>query len=199
MKGHHRTKRAIRPLFNDLLPADELDDILDMWGMWEHIDGLDLSDTVVGIEESQVAGLRGGITADVDDSARCGIEDDTNDIWVHAGTRWVGNDDVGTAVAADKLVGKDILHVTGIENGVVDAVDARVDLGILDGLGHILDAYDIPRMTGHEVGNGARTGIEVIDKREVGGDFISSIVSICFTSRTVVSICLISRRLIISV
>lgn len=186
-------------MFNNLLPADELDDILDMWGMGKHIDGLDLSDIVVGIEESQVAGLRGGIAADIDDSTRCGIEDDANDIGVHACTRWIGDDDVGTAVAADKLVGEDILHVTGIENGVVDAVDARVDLGVLDSLGHILDAYYLPRMTGHKVGNGARTGIEVIDKREVGRGFIGSIVSICFIRRTVVSICLISRRLIISV
>ena len=136
-----------------------------MWGVGEHVDGLDGCDAVVGIEVVQVAGLGGGIARDVDDATGSGIENRLDDIGVHAGTGRIGDDDVRASVLGDKLVGEYVLHIAGIEQGVGDAVDVGVDLGILDGLGDVFDANDLTGLTGHEIGDGACAGREVVDQR----------------------------------
>ena len=82
---------------------------------------------------------------------------------MHAGTWGVGNDDIRPSVFCNKLVCKDILHVTGKEQGVVDVVDLGVYLGIFDSLWHIFDADDLPGFSGDEVGDGAGAGIEVVN------------------------------------
>ena len=66
--------------------------------VWEHVYGLHGGYSVEAVEELEVAGLRSGVAGDVYDSAGAGIEDDVHHIRMHAGTRWVGDDDVGTAV-----------------------------------------------------------------------------------------------------
>ena len=84
---------------------------------------------------------------------------------MHTSTRRVGNDNVGSSVFADKLIIKHILHVTGEEQGVVDGVDLGIHLRIFDGLRHIFNANHLAGLAGHEVGYGARAGVEIIDKR----------------------------------
>ena len=111
----------------------------------------------------QVARLCGGIAGDIDDALGGGAKDGLHHVRVHAGTRRVGDDHVGTAMLGDEVVGEDVLHVTGEEKGVGDAVNLGVHLGILDGLGHVLDADDLTGPTGHEVGNGTRTRVEVVN------------------------------------
>ena len=61
-----------------------------------------------------------------------------------------------------EVLGEDVLHVARVKLGVVDAVDAAVLLGVLDGLWHILDADDVACLPGHEVGDGARARVEVV-------------------------------------
>ena len=82
---------------------------------------------------------------------------------MHSGTWWVGDDDIGLTVLCDKLVSKDILHIASIEQGVVYAVNLRVDLSVLDSLGHILDTYHPASLASHKVGNGTCTCIEVVN------------------------------------
>ena len=88
---------------------------------------------------------------------------------MHAGTGWVGDDDVGTSVLCYELVAQHILHIAGIEKGVVDAVDLGVDLSILNGFRDVLDADDLTGLTGHKVGNGASAGVKVVYKWMVDG------------------------------
>jgi len=130
----------------------------------EHVDGLHDADAVVTVKDLQVAGLRRGVTAHVDNALRGGTEDGLHYVRMHAGTRRVGDDDVGATMVADEFVGQDVLHVARIEQGVCNAVDFGVHLGVLDGFRHILYADDLPSLTGHEVGDGAGAGIEVVDE-----------------------------------
>ena len=62
----------------------------------------------------------------------------------------------------DELLCEHILHVAGIEQRIGDAVDFRIHLGILDGLGHILDTDDLARLARHKVGNRSRTRVQVV-------------------------------------
>ena len=82
---------------------------------------------------------------------------------MHAGTWRVGDDNVRPAVFLNERVIQNVLHVAGIEQGVLNAVDFAVHLGVLNSLGHILDADDLTGLPGHEVGDGARAGVEVVD------------------------------------
>ena len=94
-----------------------------MVGVWEHVDWLYGGDFVFDVEELEVACLCGWVAADIDDATWRGIEDDVDDVFVHAGTRWVGDDDIRTAIFVDETVGEDIFHVARKEEGVVDAVE----------------------------------------------------------------------------
>ena len=116
--------------------------------MGEHVDGLYLLYAVLLVQQLQVAGLGGRV-----------------DVRVHAGPWRVGDNDVRTSVLGDKLVRQDVFHVAGKEQCVLNAVDLGVDLGVLDGFGHILDADDLPCLSCHEVGDGPRAGIQVLNQR----------------------------------
>ena len=141
-----------------------------MGGMREHIDGLYGYHPVVGIHIMQVACLGGRVTRHIDDTLRGGAQDGLHHVGMHASTWWVGDDHIWATVLFDERIGEDILHVTGIEQGVVDAVDLTVDLRIFDGLGHIFDTDHLTGFAGYEVGDGAGAGVEVVDLRfEVGG------------------------------
>ena len=82
---------------------------------------------------------------------------------MHTGTWGVGDDDIGTSVLGNKVVGQDVLHVASIEQGVLDAVNLAVDLGILDSLWYVFDADDLTGFLSHEIGNGASAGVEVVN------------------------------------
>ena len=100
---------------------------------------------------------------------------------MHTRTRRVGDDYIRTPVLVDKVLCQHVLHVAGKKQRVPDAVDFRVDLGVLDGFGHIFDADDLARLSGHEVGDGSRAGIKVVNQLvagepcEVAGHFVQSV------------------------
>lgn len=131
----------------------------------EHIYGLYGLHTVFAIEQCQIACLCGRIAADIDDAGGCGIEDDVNDIRMHAGPWRVSDDDVGLAMRMDKLVSQYFAHIASVERCVFDSIDLAVDLCVLDGFGHILYANDFAGSAGYEVGDGACAGIQVVDQR----------------------------------
>ena len=139
--------------------------------MGEHVDGLYLCDIVGRMELLQVTGLSGWVTADIDDTFGCSTENGLHHVGMHAGTRGIGDDDIRTTVLRDKIIGEDILHVAGIEEGVFNAIDLRVDLGILDSLRDIFDTDDLAGFLRNEVGNGACTGIEIVYQRRVERDY----------------------------
>ena len=158
------------------LSLDEENDVLDVRGVGKHVDGLDGGNTVVGIEVVQVAGLCGRVARDVDDTLGGCPENGFYHIGMHAGTGRIGDDDIRTTMFGDEIVGKDILHVAGIEKGVGDAVDLGVDFCILDGLWDVFDANHLSGLARHEIGDGAGAGIEIVDNfsafqpRELAGD-----------------------------
>ena len=64
----------------------------------------------------------------------------------------------------DEVIGKDVLHVTGIEQCIVDIVDFAIDLCIGNCLGNILDADHLAGTSGYEVGNGSRSRVQVVNE-----------------------------------
>ena len=125
----------------------------------KHIYRLHFLNAIGGIEHGEVSSLRGRVATDINDTPGFGAKDSGNDILMHAGAWRVGDDDVGTAVLSKEGIVEYIFHIAGEEQGVRDAVDLRVDLGILNGFGHILDADDLPRLAGNEVGDSACAGV----------------------------------------
>ena len=106
--------------------------------MWEHVHGLHGLHPILGVEHLQVACLCGRVAADVYHPLRCGVEDGLHHIGMHTSPWRVGDDDVGTSVCRHKVIGEDVLHVSGIEERLVlETVETGVLLGILDGLGHM--------------------------------------------------------------
>ena len=83
---------------------------------------------------------------------------------MHAGSRWIGYDDVGIPKSGNELLVEYVLHVACKEKSVVDVVDPRVDFCIFYGFRHVFYTDDLTCVTGYEVGNGASAGIEVIDQ-----------------------------------
>ena len=64
----------------------------------------------------------------------------------------------------NEFIRQDILHITGIEEGVMDVVDFGIHLSILNSLGYIFDTYDLACLLGHEVGNGTCASIQVVNQ-----------------------------------
>ena len=65
-------------------------------------------------------------------------------------------------MTADKVVVENIFHVASIEQCIVDAVDFRIDLSVLNSFRHVFYADDLTALTCNKVGNGTRAGIEVV-------------------------------------
>ena len=94
--------------------------------MWEHVNGLHGYYLVCRVEEAEVACLCGGIAADVYYAPRTGVENNLYHVRMHAGTWWVGDDDIRASVLLDEGIGKKVFHVACIEERVADAVELRV-------------------------------------------------------------------------
>ena len=134
-----------------------------MWGVGEHVDRLDGHHAIVYIQIMQVACLGGRIAGDVDNALGSSTEDGLHHIRMHAGTGRVGDDDIRTSVLSNEVVGEDILHIASKEQSIVDTINLRVDLRILNSLRHIFDTDDFPCLSGHEISDGASAGIKVVD------------------------------------
>ena len=130
-----------------------------MRSVWKHIHRLHGIHAIVGIQVLQVTSLSSRVTTHIDDTLRGSSENSFHDIRMHPCTGRVGDDDIRAPVFCNKIVRQYILHVTGIEQGVLDVVLLGVNLGILDGFRHIFDTDDLASLFRHEVGNGARTSI----------------------------------------
>ena len=65
-----------------------------------------------------------------------------------------GDNHIGLSVLSDEVISQNIFHVASIEEGIINAVQLRVNLGVLDGLRHVLDTDHLARLLCHEVGNG---------------------------------------------
>ena len=133
-----------------------------MMRMREHIYRLHGSNLILGIEQLEIAGLCSRVTAYVHNAARLCKEQHIDYIVMHSGTWRVGNDDIRTAMLVDEILRKDVLHIAGLEQGILDTVDLRIDLCILNSLGHILDTHYLAGTAGYEVGNGTCSGIKVV-------------------------------------
>ena len=125
-----------------------------MWGVGEHVHWLYSSHPIVSIQILQVASLGSRVAGHIDDALGSSAKNGLDDVRMHACTRGVRDDDIRTAMLLDERVSEDVLHITGKEQGIVNAVQAGVDLGILNGLGYIFYTDDLTRLPGYEVGYG---------------------------------------------
>ena len=132
--------------------------------MGEHVHGLHRFHFILLVQQGKIPGLRGGIAAHVDNATWLCAQDNINHVGMHACPGWIGDDYVGLSVLSHELVSKYVFHVTRVEESVLDTVDIAVYLGVLDGLGHVLDADNPLGLSSHEVSDGSRACIEVIDQ-----------------------------------
>lgn len=66
----------MRPARTRRLSPHELHDVLHMVRVGKHVDGLHGLDAVGGVHQLEVAGLRGGVAAHIDDPFGRGAQDD---------------------------------------------------------------------------------------------------------------------------
>ena len=135
-----------------------------MVGVGEHVNRADALDAVAVVHEVlDVANLRLGIAADVDDAARPQAAEVCQEGLAGAGAGRVHEHDV-ELLAATGHAGELAASVGGHERGVLDAVDLGVDLGVLHGLGVALDADELgaARLGCHDA-DGARAAVGVAD------------------------------------
>ena len=135
-----------------------------MVGVGEHVDGLHTLHAIEVVEQAKVASLCGRVATHIDYAPWRSKADNVHHIAVHAGAGRVGDDDIGSAVVADKVCGEDVFHVAGIKERVVEPVKLGVDFSVGNGFGHILNAHHLTGLSCHKVGDGARAGIEVVDQ-----------------------------------
>ena len=159
--------------------------------MWEHIDGLHGENLVHVVEECQVARLCRGVAAHIYHTLGCCALDDLQYALVDTCTRWVEDDDIGAAVACDKLIAHNILHVAGVEHRILDAVNLGVYLCILNSLGNILHADNLRSAACAEVCDGTRACVEVVEdiRRLKVGEVARNLVELVCLLR----VCLVER------
>ena len=126
-----------------------------MLGVGEHVHGLYTNHAVLSIKELQITCLGSRIATYIDNAVGIGKQNRIYHILVHTGTWRVCDDDIWAAMLLYEFTVQDILHISGIEQGVVYTVQFRVHLGILYRFGHILYANYLTRLLGYEVGYGA--------------------------------------------
>ena len=130
-----------------------------MWSVWEHIYRLYFYNFIICVKQLQVACLSSRITAYIYYSLWLCPENCVDNILMHTGTRWVGDDYVRLSVLGYELVCKDVLHISGIEIGIADSVKLGVHFCILDSLWHIFYTNNLLCLAGYEVGDSSSTGI----------------------------------------
>src|SRR3712207_552818 len=139
-----------------------------MWRMGEHIHGLHFYNIVFLIEQCQVTSLRGRVAAYVHNSAWSGVKYDLDNVRVHAGTGRIGDNDFRSAMLGDEVIGKNVFHVSGIEECVGDSIYPAVHLGVFYSVFHILNSDNLLSALRHKISNGSGTGVEVVDKLITG-------------------------------
>ena len=146
----------------------QLGNVFDMLGVREHVDRLDAGHPVFGNQKGEVAGLCGGVAADIYNFSWLHGEQLLDHFFVHAGAWRVGDDHVGLAVGDHEVGGEDLGHVARMELDIGDMVLQGILTGRHHGVFDIFDAYDTAAEVGQEECDGASAGVEVID-HVVGG------------------------------
>ena len=114
-----------------------------MMCMRKHIDRTDFLDGVFHAQQTQIAGLRSRIAANVNDTFRLGEENSVDHIIMHTGTWWIGNNNIRTSVLVYEILRKDIFHITGIKKRVLYMVQGGIHFCVLDSLRYVLDADNL--------------------------------------------------------
>ena len=133
--------------------------------MRKHVNRLHGNYPIGAIKHLKVTGLCGRVATDIYNAVGRSVQNGLHNIWVHTGTRRVGDDDVGPTMFIDKLLIEHIFHITGKEQGVVNVVDLRINFRIFDGFGNVFYAYHLVGLSSHEISNGTCARVEIIDKR----------------------------------
>ena len=89
----------------------------------EHIYWLDCFNFVIIAQYLQIAGLGCGITTDVDNFLWCSTQQHLRNVFMHARSRRVCDDDIRTTVGSEERFIKKIFNIAGKEIGVVNIVD----------------------------------------------------------------------------
>ena len=122
----------------------------------EHVDGGDaLKGVALSGEPAEVAGKGGGIAGDVDDRGRGQRHEGVEHLGRAADAGWVEEHDVGLLRESRE----ELLDPGAAELDVLDAF--KVDFGIVQGRGRLLDGNDALEAPGKDGGEGANTRIGV--------------------------------------
>ena len=135
-----------------------------MMCMREHIYRLNGNHFIFSIQQRQVACLRCRITTDINNTFGFGKQNRIYYIIVHTCTRRIGNDNIRTTVFINKLLSKNIFHISRIEQCIGNMVYLRIYFSIFNRFRHILYANHFLCLTRHEICNCSGSGIKVIDK-----------------------------------
>ena len=154
----------LRQAFSPSVPTFQQHHIFHMMRMREHVYGLYGGHLVTAIQQLEVSCLRSRITADINDTFRSCEKNHINHIVVHTCPWRIRDDDIRTTMFCNEILSQDILHIAGIKQGIVDTVDCGIDFCILDGFRDIFDTDHLLRLTGDEIGDGSRTGIQVVHR-----------------------------------
>ena len=93
-----------------------------MWGVGEHIYRLYFYNFIVCIKQLQVACLSSRITAYINYSLWLCSENCVDNILMHTCTWRVCDDDIRLSVLGYEIIGKDVLHISGVEIGIADSI-----------------------------------------------------------------------------
>ncbi len=83
---------------------------------------------------------------------------------MHAGAGWVGDDHIRSPVCFQEFVVEEVLDIAGVEVRVIDVVQNRVALRILNRIRYVFESDDLSRLSRDEIRDRTRTCIEVVDQ-----------------------------------
>lgn len=121
-----------------LFPLED-DDVFDVAGLREEVDGLDGADGVVFAEGCEIAGEGGWIATDVENARNAHVHEGVEEFAVAAFSRRVDDGDVGAVSFLEPFWQPD-LSFGGGEMCVGETVALRGLLGVGDGLADAVDA-----------------------------------------------------------
>ena len=128
----------------------------------EHIHRLNAHNAVHTAHKRKVACLGCRVATYIDNALGCCVQDNINYRLIDTCTRWIENNHIGTTILGDKVVIQHLLHIASVEYRILDAVNLRVNLCILDCLRHILDTHNLLSSLCAEVCDCTGTCVEVV-------------------------------------
>ena len=84
---------------------------------------------------------------------------------MHTSTGGVRDDDIGTAMLSDEIIGEDVFHISSIKQClIILSIERSIDFCIFNSLRHIFNADYKACFLRNKIGDCARARVKVVDK-----------------------------------